>query len=124
MRISDWSSDVCSSDLRDEGRPALPVRIGLHSGPVAVGNIGSPSRINYTIVGDAVNTAARIEALGSRMQRDDEDCLVLAGAATVCAAGLDVPHSSLGPRLPRGHSAKIEIFRKSGRATGGERGCQ
>src|SRR3546814_6837513 len=82
MRISDWSSDVCSSDLRDEGRPALPVRIGLHSGPVVVGNIGSPSRINYTIVGDAVNTAARIEALGSRMQRDDEDCLVLAGAAT------------------------------------------
>jgi class 3 adenylate cyclase len=44
------------------GRPAIRIRIGLHSGPVVVGNVGWPGRINYTIVGDTVNTCQRLEA--------------------------------------------------------------
>ncbi|MEM9629257.1 MAG: adenylate/guanylate cyclase domain-containing protein [Pseudomonadota bacterium] len=42
------------------GSPRL--RIGLHCGPVIVGNIGFPGRINYTLVGDTVNTAQRVES--------------------------------------------------------------
>lgn len=38
------------------------LRLGLHSGPAVVGNIGFPGRINYTLVGDTVNVAERIEA--------------------------------------------------------------
>ena len=36
----------------------MRVRIGLHSGLVVVGNIGAPGRVNYTVVGDAVNQNA------------------------------------------------------------------
>ena len=51
--------------LRDkwvaEGRPSISVRMGLNSGPMVVGNMGSAQRMNYTIMGDTVNLAARLE---------------------------------------------------------------
>ncbi|HET8729038.1 MAG TPA: adenylate/guanylate cyclase domain-containing protein, partial [Alphaproteobacteria bacterium] len=96
---------------QEQGLPALQVRIGLYSGPAVVGNIGSPSRINYTIVGDTVNTAARIEALASTLQRDGDDCLILAGAATLRSVGDPIPHASVGRHALRGLSGVVEIFR-------------
>ncbi len=53
------------SDLRkkwaEEGKPQLLVRMGVNSGPMVVGNMGSLSRMDYTIMGDSVNLAARLE---------------------------------------------------------------
>lgn len=45
----------------EEGRPELRVRMGLNSGPMVVGNMGSAQRMNYTMMGDAVNLASRLE---------------------------------------------------------------
>ncbi|MEZ7907802.1 MAG: adenylate/guanylate cyclase domain-containing protein [Pseudomonadales bacterium] len=44
-----------------EGRPAIKVRMGLNSGTMVVGNMGSAQRMDYTMMGDAVNLAARLE---------------------------------------------------------------
>ena len=47
--------------FREEERPQLFVRMGINSGPIVVGNMGSSQRMDYTIMGDAVNLAARLE---------------------------------------------------------------
>ncbi|MDY6831859.1 MAG: adenylate/guanylate cyclase domain-containing protein [Thermodesulfobacteriota bacterium] len=48
---------------RGQGKPELKVRIGLYSGPAVVGNMGSRNRMDYTMMGDTVNTAARLEGV-------------------------------------------------------------
>jgi adenylate cyclase len=46
-----------------EGRPRLNLRIGLHCAEVLVGNVGSSERLSYTVMGDGVNVAARLEGI-------------------------------------------------------------
>ena len=85
--------------LRDELR-RLPVDfgIGVSAGPVFAGNIGAESRYEYTVVGDAVNEAARLADLA---KESDE--------RTLCSAG------SAGPRRPFG--AQAVVLTRVGTAT-------
>ncbi len=46
---------------RAEGRPCLEMRIGINTGPMVIGNMGTERRFNYTVMGDEVNVAARLE---------------------------------------------------------------
>ena len=95
---------------RQAGKPAMRLRVGLHTGEVVVGNIGSPGRVNYTIVGDTVNTGSRLEQLGKEVGGDSETC-VLASATTVSAMAPEVPRESVGEKALRGRGGKIEVYR-------------
>ncbi|MEO8558360.1 MAG: adenylate/guanylate cyclase domain-containing protein [Rhodospirillales bacterium] len=70
---------------RAAGHAPVRVRIGVHSGPVVVGNIGAPGRFNYTVVGDTVNTAQRMEQLGKDYMKDGEDVVVLVSGHALAA---------------------------------------
>lgn len=52
-----------NSEWAAQGFPVLPTRFGLATGPVTVGNVGSPARMVYTAVGDTINLASRLEGL-------------------------------------------------------------
>lgn len=103
---------VCTDNRRrrGDGQAAIRVRVGLHSGPVVVGNIGSASRINYTIVGDTVNVAARIEELSAALQGDAE-VIVLTSGVTAAKGGGAAPLVRQGGRSLRGRTGMTELWR-------------
>ena len=87
---------------RKRARP-LRFGIGLHLGEVTYGNIGTPTRIEFTVVGAAANQAARIESLCKVL---DVDLLVSEGVARACSQ----QWRSLGVHTLRGVGDKIELF--------------
>ena len=55
--------ETLNQTWRAQGLPELPTRFGLATGPVVVGNMGAPTRLAYTVLGDTVNLASRLEGL-------------------------------------------------------------
>ena len=92
------------------GAPAIRLRIGIHTGRVIVGNIGTFDRVNYTIVGDNVNVCQRIEALGKDIAPGDEIC-VLASADTISAISCPPTRKQVGEHHLRGRAAPVELWR-------------
>jgi len=89
------------------GHPPLALKIGVHSGEVVAGTIGSADRHEYTVIGDTVNVAARLEA----MCRDlGQDILVSARSVDLAGTGGFAVEVTLRERVaPRGRSEPIEI---------------
>jgi class 3 adenylate cyclase len=100
---------------RASGRSPIRMRIGLHSGPVVVGNIGAPGRVNFTVVGDTVNVAQRFEQLGKEFMKPADDIVVLVSGATLAAVtdrdalGIVLPPPE--QRLVKGHDKPVEVYR-------------
>lgn len=99
----------------EAGLPGLALDLALHVGEVLYGNVGSATRLDFTVIGPAVNEAARIEALCKDLDRPILVSEDFAAIATHCREQL----ASLGRHRLRGVSGETELFGLSrpGRAT-------
>ena len=87
------------NDRRAPGDPKIAIGIGLGSGEVVAGRIGSPDRMNYTVIGDAVNLSARLESLTK----------IYGAAILVCG-----PTRRAAPDAP---GRRLDMVRVKGQAT-------
>lgn len=93
----------------NRGLKPLKLRIGLHTGRAVIGNIGGADRHNYTVVGDIVNVASRLEQLGKEMI-GDHDFVVCVSADCRKAAG-NPPHLvAAGSHILRGRTEPINVY--------------
>jgi adenylate cyclase len=99
-----------TAERQAAGRPFARIRIGIHSGPVLVGNIGAPGRINYTIVGDTVNTCQRLEALGRDFDQG-EAATILVSEKVASAVRDSLTVEPVGSYVVKGRSEQVEAFR-------------
>lgn len=73
--------EVWNAELEAAGRPPLGIGVGVHYGPVTAGAVGGESQLQFTVTGDTVNVASRLEALTR-----EQGVTILASDAAVAAA--------------------------------------
>ena len=83
------------------------IRIGVNTGRVIAGNFGSPDRLEFTVLGDVVNIASRLESIA-------DPGSILAARETVERARSAFGFQELGARTLRGRSGTVEVFQVTG----------
>jgi adenylate cyclase len=92
-----------------EDRPSLAMGVAVNTGEVFAGNIGSARKMKYTVMGDTVNTVARIEALNRDLGTE-----ILIGAATLAAVGERIRVRDRGEVTVKGKLQAVTIFELDG----------
>ncbi len=94
--------------------PPVRIKMAIHSGALLVGNIGASSRMNYTVIGDTVNTCSRIESLCGKFD-DGARAIILVSSDTIrlARAGADsgFVFEAVGGHEVKGRSGEIHVSR-------------
>jgi adenylate cyclase len=93
-----------------KGLKPIRIRIGIHKGPALVGNIGAPGRVNYTLVGDTVNVAQRLEQFAREVDDGTADAVIVISSDLAAALSSDVTLIDRGEQLLHGRSSATRVF--------------
>ena len=92
-----------NTELQAKGLPPIAIGIGINTGEAVIGNMGSDTRFDYTAIGDAVNTAARLESATKEAGAD-----ILIGESTESLCGYQL--RELEPIYVKGKQKPLKIF--------------
>jgi adenylate cyclase len=110
--------DDLNREWRARGVAAIGVGIGINTDVVVAGNMGSEKRLNYTVIGDGVNLASRLEGL---TKTPEYEARIIVSASTLARAKDRYRTRRLGEVAVRGKQSTTEIFALLGRETSTER---
>jgi adenylate cyclase len=99
------ATDAMNERLRAGGRVELMMGVGIATGPVVVGNLGALERQEYAVLGDTVNTAARMESANK-----ETGTRILMSEATAAAVGAAVALKPLGALKVKGKTGPLAVF--------------
>lgn len=105
---TELEADGTLTSWRAIGVQRLAIRIGVHTGPVVAGNVGSEDRIKYAVIGDTVNTASRVEGLNKKVGTS-----LLITDATAAALGDERGRFELhdhGAHAVKGRVEEVRVF--------------
>jgi len=101
---------------RRKGLNPVRVRIGLHTGTALAGNIGATGRINYTLVGETVNVAQRLEQFAKEIDDGHSEVIIVASAEVAGRLPVEIPQQPLGKHDVVERAPPMEVFRLGGEA--------
>jgi adenylate cyclase len=97
---------------RRTGLPVAGLRVGIHTGPLVAGSLGNGPHMEYCLLGDTANTAARLEALGKQHASGaPDDSVLLLGEPTWRRLGGTVPGLAVGEVALKGKRHRIGVYR-------------
>ncbi len=100
-----------NKERKATGEPPVGIRVGIHTGPATVGNIGAPGRLNYTIIGDTVNIGQRLEQLGKEIFPAGTEVSILISGEVARQLKGDFEPVAAGPYKLKGRVGEIEVFK-------------
>jgi class 3 adenylate cyclase len=95
-----------NAERRQQGEPEIQHGIGVHSGPVLAGNVGSAERKTYTMLGDTVNLASRLQVLNKQLETE----ILISGATRSRLVRSDVPLRSMGRHSIKGKTETVDVY--------------
>jgi class 3 adenylate cyclase len=93
-----------------KGLNPVRLRIGIHTGFALAGNIGATGRINYTLVGDTVNVAQRLEQFGKQIDDGRMDAIIVISDAVSDRLPVEIPQKPLGAHEVVNRAEPISLF--------------
>jgi adenylate cyclase len=104
--------DELNRQWQAEGRPTIGIGIGIHTDIVVAGNMGSQTRLNYTVIGDGVNLASRLEGL---TKTPEYETRIIVSRSTLAKAKGCYRTRRLGEVAVKGKQKSTEIYALLGR---------
>ena len=99
--------DELNQQWQSRGLPAIGVGIGINTDVVVAGNMGSKTRLNYTVIGDGVNLASRLEGL---TKTPEFETRIIISGTTLAKAKKNYRTRPLGQVAVKGRQKPTEVF--------------
>ncbi|OQW93209.1 MAG: hypothetical protein BWK79_12360 [Beggiatoa sp. IS2] len=95
---------------REQNAPLIRMRVGIFTGPLVAGSLGGVERQEYTVLGDTVNTASRLESFDKNID-ENSSCRILIGESTLQYIGKQFQVERVGEVFLKGKHSTVTIYR-------------